>query len=54
VDPSPGAVGSSPHKQSETALMVYRFHTRVADMRGMPEVKTIGPDNKLLLTVRVT
>src|SRR5262245_13690972 len=33
---------------------LYRFHTRVADMRGMPEAKTIGPDNKLLLTVRVS
>jgi hypothetical protein len=33
---------------------LYRFHTRVADMRGMPEVKTIGPDNKLVLTVRVS
>jgi hypothetical protein len=31
---------------------VYRFKTRVADMRGMPEVKTIGPDNTLVLTVR--
>jgi hypothetical protein len=33
---------------------LYRFHTRVADMRDMPEVKTIGPDNKLVLTVRVS
>ena len=33
---------------------VYRFHTRVADMRGMPEVKTIGPDNQLVLTVRAS
>ena len=32
---------------------VYRFHTRVADMRGMPEMETIGPDNRLVLTVRV-
>ena len=32
----------------------YRFHTRVADMRGMPEAKTIGPDHKLVLTVRAT
>lgn len=31
---------------------VYRFKTRVADMRGMPEAETIGPDNKLVLTVR--
>jgi hypothetical protein len=31
---------------------LYRFHTRVADMRGMPKAKTIGPDNKLVLTVR--
>jgi hypothetical protein len=31
---------------------LYRFHTRVADMRGMPQAKTIGPDNKLVLTVR--
>ncbi|HMB18051.1 MAG TPA: hypothetical protein VKO41_01940 [Gaiellaceae bacterium] len=37
-----------------TKTGLYRFHTRVADMRGMPEVKTIGPDNKLVLTVRVT
>ena len=37
-----------------TKAGVYRFHTRVADMRGMPEAKTIGPDNKLVLTVRVT
>jgi hypothetical protein len=33
---------------------LYRFHTRVADMRGMPAAKTIGPDNKLVLTVRVS
>ena len=33
---------------------LYRFHTRVADMRGMPEVKTIGPDHKLVLIIRVT
>jgi hypothetical protein len=33
---------------------LYRFHTRVADMRGMPEAKTIGTDNKLVLTVRVS
>jgi hypothetical protein len=33
---------------------LYRFHTRVADMRGMPQAKTIGPDNKLVLTVRVS
>ncbi len=33
---------------------LYRFHTRVADMRGMPEAKTTGPDNKLVLTVRVS
>ena len=32
---------------------LYRFHTRIADMRGMPEAKTIGPDNQLVLTVRV-
>jgi hypothetical protein len=37
-----------------TKTGVYRFHTRVADMRGMPEAKTIGPDNKLVLTVRVS
>jgi plastocyanin len=36
-----------------TKAGVYRFHTRVADMRGMPEAKTIGPDNKLVLTVSV-
>jgi hypothetical protein len=36
-----------------TTSGVYRFHTRVADMRGMPEAKTIGPDHKLVLTVRV-
>ena len=33
---------------------VYRFHTKVADMRGMPEAKTMGPDNKLVLTVRAS
>lgn len=32
---------------------LYRFGTRVADMRGMPEVKTIGPDHKLVLNVHV-
>jgi hypothetical protein len=37
-----------------TKAGLYRFHTRVADMRGMPEVKTIGPDHKLVLTIRVT
>jgi plastocyanin len=37
-----------------TKAGLYRFHTRVADMRGMPEAKTIGPDNKLVLTVRVS
>ncbi len=37
-----------------TKVGLYRFHTRVADMRGMPEAKTIGPDNKLVLTVRVS
>jgi plastocyanin len=37
-----------------TKAGVYRFHTRVADMRGMPEAKTIGPDNKLVLTVHVS
>jgi hypothetical protein len=37
-----------------TKTGLYRFHTRVADMRGMPEVKTIGPDHKLVLTIRVT
>ena len=36
-----------------TKAGLYRFQTRVADMRGMPEAKTIGPDNKLVLTVRV-
>jgi hypothetical protein len=33
---------------------LYRFHTRVADMRGMPAAKTIGPDNALVLTVSVS
>jgi hypothetical protein len=33
---------------------LYRFHTRVADMRGMPEAKTTGPDNKLVLTIRAS
>src|SRR6266508_5464409 len=33
---------------------LYRFHTRVADMGGMPKAKTIGPDNKLVLTVRAS
>jgi hypothetical protein len=37
-----------------TKAGLYRFHTRVADMRGMPEAETIGPDNKLVLTVRVS
>lgn len=37
-----------------TKAGLYRFHTRVADMRGMPEAKTIGPDNKLVLTIRVS
>src|SRR5262245_14308244 len=37
-----------------TKAGLYRFHTRVADMRGMPKAKTIGPDNKLVLTIRVT
>ncbi len=37
-----------------TKAGIYRFHTRVADMRGMPETETIGPDNKLVLTIRVT
>jgi len=37
-----------------TKVGVYRFHTRVADMRGMPEAETMGPDNKLVLTVRVS
>ena len=37
-----------------TKAGLYRFHTRVADMRGMPKAETIGPDNKLLLTVRVS
>jgi len=32
---------------------LYRFTTRVVEMAGMPEVKTIGPDHTLLLTVRV-
>jgi plastocyanin len=32
---------------------LYRFHTRVADMRGMPEMETIGPDNGLVLTILV-
>src|SRR5262245_60655322 len=31
----------------------YRFHTRVADVRGMPKAKTVGPDNNLALTVSV-
>jgi len=33
---------------------VYRFHTGVADIRNMPTAKTIGPDNKLVLTVVAT
>ncbi len=37
-----------------TKAGLYRFHTRVADMRGMPEAKTIGRDNKLVLTIRVS
>ncbi len=37
-----------------TKAGLYRFRTRIADMRGMPEAKTIGPDNKLVLTVRVS
>ena len=31
----------------------YVFRTRVADMRGAPDVETIGPDNKLVLAVHV-
>jgi hypothetical protein len=33
---------------------IYRFTTKVSPMAGMPDVKTIGPDNVLRLTVRVT
>jgi len=33
---------------------VYRFKTIVVEMKGMPEVKTNGPDHNLLLTVRVS
>ena len=30
------------------------FHTRAADMRGMPATETIGPDNKLVLTIHAS
>lgn len=33
---------------------VYKFTTRTLEMPGMAEVKTIGPDNHLMLTVDVT
>jgi hypothetical protein len=32
----------------------YAFRTRVADMPGMPEVETIGPDNALVLAIHVS
>jgi hypothetical protein len=32
----------------------YVFRTRVADMRGMPKAETIGPDNKLVLTIHAS
>jgi hypothetical protein len=32
---------------------VYRFTTKTLEMPGMAEVKTIGPDNHLMLTVSV-
>jgi hypothetical protein len=32
---------------------VYRFTTKTLEMPGMAEVKTIGPDNHLMLTVNV-
>lgn len=32
---------------------VYKFTTRTLEMPGMAEVKTIGPDNHLMLTVNV-
>ena len=32
---------------------VYRLTTRTIEMPGMPEIKTIGPDNTLRLTVKV-
>ena len=32
---------------------IYRFATRTIEMAGMADVKTIGPDNKLRLVVRV-
>lgn len=33
---------------------VYTFATKSFDWKGMPEAKTIGPDNVLRLTVRVS
>jgi hypothetical protein len=33
---------------------IYRFTTKVSPMAGMPDVKTIGPDNVPRLTDRVT
>jgi hypothetical protein len=33
---------------------LYRFKTVTSEMSGMPDMKTIGPDYGLRLTVRVT
>lgn len=32
----------------------YAFRTRAANMHGMPEPETSGPDNKLVLTIHVS
>jgi hypothetical protein len=32
---------------------LYRFKTAVVEMKGMPKVKTMGPDHNLVVTVRV-
>jgi hypothetical protein len=40
-------------KMTFTKKGTYRFGTRTVEMAGMTDVKTIGPDNKLRLTVTV-
>ena len=40
-------------KMTFTKTGLYRFGTRTVEMAGMADVKTIGPDNKLRLVVRV-
>jgi hypothetical protein len=36
-----------------TRAGLYRFKTVTSEMPGMPEMKTVGPDYRLLLSVRV-